>query len=84
MSNPHSRPSHRHILGSNPIIAGKPRTSAMRGGAYMSRFFWPMKLVSASRERSSAIPGGGLVSSLFGLPTVISHWPPREDLPTIL
>lgn len=84
MSNPHSRPSHRHILGSNPIIAGKPRTSAIRGGAYMSRFFWPMKLVSASRERSSAIPGGGLVSSLFGLPTVISHWPPREDLPTIL
>jgi hypothetical protein len=84
MSNPHSRPSHSHILGSNPIMASKPRTSAIRGGAYMSRFFWPMKLVSAPKEKTSAIRGGFLFSSMFGLPTVIRSWGPREDFPTIL
>jgi hypothetical protein len=84
MSNPHSRPSHHHILGSNPIIASKPRTSAIHGGAYMSRFFWPMKLVSASKEKTSAIRGGFLFSSMFGIPTLFRSWGPRDDLPTIL
>ncbi len=82
MSNPHSRLSHAHILGSNPIIASRPRTSAIHGGAYMSRFFWPVKLVSAPKERSSVIRGGFLFSSLFGIPLLTSSWAPRDDLPT--
>lgn len=84
MSNPHSRPSHGHILGRNPVSASKTRTSAIRGGAYMSRYFWPMKLVSASKEKTSAIRGTWLFSSMFGLPTLISRWGPREDFPTTL
>jgi hypothetical protein len=84
MSNPHNRPSHGHILGSNPISASRPRTSAIRGGAYMSRFFWPMKLVSAHKEKTSAIRGGFLFSSMFGLPTVTKSWGPRDDFPTTL
>jgi hypothetical protein len=84
MSNPFRETSHGHILGNNPIIHSKERTSAMRGGGHMSRRFWPMKLVSAPKERNSAIRGGFLFSSLFGLPLVIKTWASREDLPTII
>ena len=78
MSNPHRTVRHGHVLGSNPILPSKPRTSAIRGGAYMSTKFWPGKLLSAPKERRSAIRGGGTVSSLFGLPTIIREWPSRE------
>ena len=78
MSNPYRTPSHRHVMGSNPILPSKPRTSAIRGGAYMSTKFWPGKLLSAPKERSSAIRGGGTVSALFGLPTIIRDWPSRD------
>ena len=83
MSNPYRSPSHGHILGSNPISPSKPRTSAIRGGAYMSTKFWPGKLLSAPKERSSAIRGGGLVSAIFGLPTIIRDWGPRGMMTTI-
>jgi len=78
MSNPHRTVRHGHVLGSNPILPSKPRTSAIRGGAYMSTKFWPGKMLSAPKERRSAIRGGGTVSSLFGLPTIIREWPSRE------
>lgn len=84
VSNPFSRPSHGHILGSNPIIHSKPRTSAMRGGGYMSKMFWPMKLVSAPKQGTSAIRGGKLFSSMFGLPLLTQTWSSREDYPTII
>lgn len=82
MSNPHRSLSHGHILGQNPILPARPRTSAIRGGAYMSRMFWPMKLVSTSRQASSAIRGGFLFSSIFGIPTLIGDLPSRELIPT--
>jgi hypothetical protein len=84
MSNSFSRPSHGHILGSNPIMESKPRTSAMRGGGYMSKMFWPMKLVSAPKQGTSAIRGGKLFSSMFGLPLLTQTWSSREDYPTII
>jgi hypothetical protein len=84
LSNPFRRLSHGHIFGNNPIIHSKERTSAIRGGAYMSRFFWPTRLVSAPKERNSAIHGGLLFSSLFGLPLLTRSWASREDLPTII
>ena len=84
MSNPHRSFSHGHILGRNPIIHSKPRTSAISGGGYMSRFFWPMKLVSRPKEGTSAIRGGWLVSSMFGIPTLFGTWAPRDDIKTIL
>jgi hypothetical protein len=84
MSNPFRRLSHGHILGNDPIIRGKQRTSAIRGGGYMSRFFWPMKLVSAPKERNSVMKGGFLFSSLLGMPLLTKAWASREDLPTII
>jgi hypothetical protein len=83
MSNPFRVTKHGHVLGQNPIIAAKPRTSAIAGGAYMSTKFWPMKLISAPKERTSAIRGGFLFSSIFGIPTVVREWGPREMMTTI-
>jgi BCD family chlorophyll transporter-like MFS transporter len=40
------------------------------GGAYMSKSFWPMKLVSTPATKRSAISGGMLMSSMFGLATI--------------
>lgn len=82
MSNPYRSTGHGHILGSNPILPSKPRTSAIRGGAYMSTKFWPMKLVSTGRQASSAISGGLLFSRLFGIPLLIRDLPSREMIPT--
>lgn len=84
MSNPFRTPTHGHIFGNHPILHGKARTSAIRGGAYMSRFFWPMKLTSAPKTGTSAIRGGFLISSMLGLPLLTGTWAPRKDLPTIL
>lgn len=84
MSNPFRRLTHGHIFGDNPISPSKPRTSAIRGGAYMSKMFWPMKLVSQSAPRQSAIRGGRLFSSMFGIPLLTTSWPLRDELPTVL
>ncbi|MFM7333646.1 MAG: hypothetical protein ACKO1H_04405 [Tabrizicola sp.] len=82
MSNPHRSLGHGHILGSNPILPAKERTSAIRGGAYMSKMFWPMKLVSTGRQANSAISGGFLFSQMFGVPTLLADLPSRELIPT--
>ncbi len=84
MSNPFRRLSHGHILGNNPIIQSKPRTSAMRGGGFMSRYFWPMKLVSSPKQGTSAMRGGFLFSSMFGLPLLTKSWASRDEIPTII
>jgi hypothetical protein len=84
MSNKFREMPHGHIFGNDPIIRGKERTSAIRGGAYMSRFFWPMKLTSAPKTRNSVISGGFLFSSLLRLPLLTRTWASREDLPTII
>ncbi len=70
LTNSYVRLPHGHIFGSDPIIHGKTKTSAIRGGAYMSKMFWPMKLVSTGRNASSAIRGGKLMSSMFGIGTL--------------
>jgi hypothetical protein len=72
MSNPHRPLSHGHVLGNNPISAPRERRSAIAGGKHMSRLFWPMRLVSANaKEGTSAIRGGWLFSSMFGMPTLL-------------
>ncbi len=82
MSNPHRSLGHGHVLGSNPLLPAKERTSAIRGGAYMSRMFWPMKLVSTGRQASSAMSGDFQFSKMFGIPTLIRDLPSRELIPT--
>jgi hypothetical protein len=84
MSNTHRNLPHGHILGSNPILPARPRTSAIPGGRHMSKMFWPGKLLSPQRERSSAIRGGWLISSIFGIPTLSGDTPSRQLIPTTL
>ena len=71
MSNKFRKASHGHILGDKPLMAHRTRTSAMRGGGHMSKMFWPMKLVSKSVSKNSAIKGGWLASSMFGITTLL-------------
>jgi hypothetical protein len=72
MSNPFRPLPHAHILGSNPILAPRSRRSAIAGGKFMSRMFWPMRLVSANaKEGTSAMRRTWHFSSLFGLPTLL-------------
>jgi hypothetical protein len=72
MSNPHRSLPHGHILGSNPILAPRSRRSAIAGGRFMSRMFWPQRLVSANaKEGTSAMRRTWLFSSMFGLPTLL-------------
>jgi hypothetical protein len=78
MSNPYRSTGHGRVFGDNQVMPSKPRTSAMRGGGYMSTKFWPGKLLSAPKERNSAMRGDWQVSSLFGLPTIIRDWPSRD------
>lgn len=84
MSNPFRRHGHGHILGANPILPSKPRTSAIAGGRYMSQMFWPMKLVSTGRQANSAIRGGMLFSRMFGIPTLVRDLPSRELIKTTI
>ncbi|MCX7286507.1 MAG: hypothetical protein NTW20_02820 [Rhodobacterales bacterium] len=84
MSNPHRPLGHGHVLGQNPILPSRPRTSAIAGGAYMSTKFWPMKLISTARERRSVTDGAWHFSSIFGIPTLIKDLPSREMVKTTI
>ena len=84
MSNPHRPLPMGHILGSDPIRRRPRRNSAIAGGAYMSTKFWPGKLISKHKDKLSVMQGGYLFSSMFGIPTLVKDWPPREEVPTIL
>jgi hypothetical protein len=83
MSNPLRPMMQGHILGQNPILPPRERRSAIHGGAYMSTKFWPMKLLSTSREANSAIRDGFLFSSLFGIPTLVRDWSSRNMMTKI-
>lgn len=72
MSNPHSRTMHGHIFG-KPLRQRRAHISAIRGGAYMSTRFWPMKLLSGRRNTTSARRTGWLFSSMLGIPTTIER-----------
>jgi hypothetical protein len=82
MTNPFRPHGHGHILGANPLLPHRTRTSAIPGGRHMSKAFWPMKLVSTNRQAGSAISGGMLFSHMFGIPTLIRDLPSREMIPT--
>lgn len=71
MSKKHRETMHGHILGSNPILPSKPCTSAIRDGAYISTKFWPMKLLSPARVKTSARNSDWQLSRMFDIPTVI-------------
>jgi hypothetical protein len=52
-------------FGLRTLSPRRPRTSAMSGGGYMSKLFWPMPLLSRKQRRSSVIHGGAHMSRFF-------------------
>ncbi|MEO1138487.1 MAG: hypothetical protein AAFW87_03430 [Pseudomonadota bacterium] len=52
-------------LGPKLIMKSRPRTSAIKGGRFMSRMFWPMPLLKTDRTATSAIRGGKHMSRAF-------------------
>ena len=55
MSNPLRPMSHGHVFGIKLLSAHKERRSAISGGRLVSKAFWPMKHISARKERNSAM-----------------------------
>lgn len=68
-SNPFAKLPHGPVFGKNPVIHSPTKSSAISGGAYMSKWFMPLPLLSRSKTKSSAISGGKLFSAMFGMPT---------------
>lgn len=52
-------------FGLKPLSTGHRRNSAMRGGGFMSKTFWPMPLISRKPRRASVMHGGGHMSRMF-------------------
>ncbi len=52
-------------LGPQLLMKSRPRTSAIKGGRFMSRAFWPMALLKTDRTANSAIRGGKHMSRTF-------------------
>ena len=65
-------------MGVRLLSAPKARTSAMSGGRYMSKAFWPMKLVSTGRNASSAMSGGPMMARRFWPMPLLSDAPRRN------
>lgn len=58
------------FLPMGTIKSGRKASSAMSGGKFMSRMFWPMKLLSTGARGRSVTSGGGTVfSNRLGLRT---------------
>lgn len=71
MSNKYGTRGSTPVFGKNQVMRGVTKNSAIKGGAVMSKFFWPMKLVSSGNRKKSAISGGMLFSDMMKMPTVI-------------
>lgn len=66
------RPGYSKVYGPVTELFGLPMlsrrrgsASAMRGGGFMSRMFWPMPLVTRNRHARSAVGTAGHVSRMF-------------------
>ncbi|MBW4710219.1 hypothetical protein KX928_20725 [Roseobacter sp. YSTF-M11] len=62
-------------LGIRLLSARKKRDSAIRGGGFKSRVFWPMPLLSTKPRKSSVISGGRFVSQSFWPMPLLSRKP---------
>ncbi len=67
-------------LGLRTLSPRRERRSAIRGGRFMSRAFWPMKLVSQNRNAHSAISGGKFMSKAFWPMPLLSSTPRRNSV----
>lgn len=66
--------------GANMLRPHKAKRSAMSGGRYMSRMFWPGKLISQKHRSSSVIRGGRYMSRMFWPRPLLSSKPRRKSV----
>lgn len=72
MSNALRPMSHGHVFGAKLLSAHTDKRSVYPGGKLMSGMFWPMKPLSARKERNSVIRGTWLFSTFLGdMPTIM-------------
>lgn len=62
-------------LGFNMLKPHKARNSAIRGGGFKSRAFWPMPLLSTKPRKKSVISGGRYMSKAFWPMPLLSDKP---------
>jgi hypothetical protein len=63
-------PDGKRFFGDG-IIRNRKANSAFHGGGFMSKYFWPMPLITRKRRSNSVIRGGGHpFSRLLGWPTI--------------
>lgn len=66
--------------GVNMLRPHKAKRSAMSGGRFMSRAFWPMKLVSQKHRSSSVMHGGRYMSKMFWPRPLLKNKPRRKSV----
>ncbi len=63
------------------LLSNKPRKNkVISGGSFMSRAFWPMKLISSGRNATSAVNKSGPRSSWFWPMPLLSNKPRRNSV----
>lgn len=62
-------------LGFRLLSERKKRKSAIQGGGFKSRFFWPMPLLSTKPRKKSVISGGRYMSKSFWPMPLLSRKP---------
>ncbi|WP_342076970.1 hypothetical protein [Yoonia sp. SS1-5] len=62
------------------LKAHRQKRSVISGGRYMSRAFWPMKLVSQKSRKKSVISGGRYMSKAFWPRPLLSTKPRRKSV----
>jgi hypothetical protein len=67
-------------LGFRMLARKKTKRSAISGGRFMSRMFWPMPLIKKNRTANSAISGGRQMSKAFWPMPLISKKPRRPSV----
>jgi hypothetical protein len=67
-------------LGLSLLSKRKRRNSAMHGGGFSSRAFWPMPLLSTKPRKSSVIKGGRYMSKSFWPMALLSTRPRAKSV----
>lgn len=83
LSSPHEIKLRGPITPSFGMGLLKPhrtKRSVMSGGRYMSRAFWPTKLISQKARKPSVIHGGRYMSKAFWPRPLISNKPRRKSV----
>lgn len=77
MTNPSRHLSSRRLFKSK-LLTGGPSASVMKGRAHFSTKILPFKLLTAPKNKSSAMSRKMLVSSKIGFPMLSHNWPTRK------